>query len=308
MYRIGLLITRQCLLAILSIVVLGRVDAASITLIPTADTCIFEKAPFNNVGGAWSFAAGDTATSDHSRALVKFEVASALPENARITSARLELTVVRAIVLSSSIFESHRLLVDWGEGDKNAGFVSGVGATASTGEASWMARRHPSTFWSEPGAAAGSDYVAEASAAGSVGSGTVLTFASAPGSIADVQAWLDSPASNFGWLIKDQLESGETSARRFGSREHPDSPPLLHLEYEMGTPQLRIAGAELNGADFCLRFTATAGKSYVVERRGAVDAGLWTTVSNLPPATATQEVIVCEPLGATNCFYRVGEQ
>lgn len=39
--------------------------------------------------------------------------------------------------------------------------------------------------------------------------------------VADVQGWLDNPASNFGWLVKGN-EARPTTAKRFNSRQNKD--------------------------------------------------------------------------------------
>lgn len=50
--------------------------------------------------------------------------------------------------------------------------------------------------------------------------------------IADVQAWLDNPASNFGWLVLGD-ETGIATAKRFDTRESA-SPPVLTIAYIAG--------------------------------------------------------------------------
>ena len=54
--------------------------------------------------------------------------------------------------------------------------------------------------------------------------------------VSDVQSWLDTPATNFGWIIlTDELSTG--SAKKFDSREHntPADRPVLVVVYE-GSP------------------------------------------------------------------------
>jgi len=280
--------------------------AESITLTPSADTSIFEKAPLNNFGALQSVVAGNTASLDPARALVKFGIDAALPAGARITRASFELTVIKeSLLVEAATFEMYRLQVDWGEGNKGAGLITGLGSTATAGESSWTARFQPNDLWSMPGGGAGADYANTRSAAADLTTEGTLIFESSAELMGDAQHWLDDPASNFGWLIKDQFESTSQTARRFGSREHPTEQPRLLLEF---TSPPRISGAELMGNQFCLQFQAKAGKAYLVERRDLLDHGLWTTVTNLPPANTPESVVVCEPFATGSRFYRVRER
>jgi hypothetical protein len=279
--------------------------AESITLTPIADTSLFENSPLNNLGAVQSLGAGNTARDEPIRALVKFDVPAAVPAGATITGARLQLTVVKATAgVQPAEFALHRMLVNWGEGDKGAGNLIGTGGPATDGDASWSFRFFPATPWFEPGGAAGTDYATASSALVQAATTEPLGFESSVEVIADVQTWLDRPAANFGWIIKEKNESGAFTARRLGSREHPTDPPRLSIDY---TLPFRIRSVEFRAGEICLHFTAQAGKAYVVEQRGFADAGAWTIVTTLPVAEATAEVVICQPLGAGNQFYRVGE-
>ena len=48
---------------------------------------------------------------------------------------------------------------------------------------------------------------------------TVYTFSSQPGMVADVQNWVNTSSSNFGWILKAENETVNRDARVFGSRE-----------------------------------------------------------------------------------------
>lgn len=66
------------------------------------------------------------------------------------------------------------------------------------------------------------------------------SFTSSSGMVANVQSWLNSPATNFGWLIKTDNE-GVVSAREFGSAESaPADRPTLTVTYTV--PEPGIAG------------------------------------------------------------------
>ncbi len=276
----------------------------SIILNPVADTSIFEKAPENNLGGTQSLAAGNTAAPDPARALLRFDVQAALPAGSRITGVFLELKVVRVSgLVEPATFDLHRMLVGWGEGDKGTGSVTGTGSAASAGEATWSSRFHLQQSWSAPGAAPGTDFVTAPSASAGITSGDQLSLGSDTLN-ADVQSWLDHAETNFGWLLKDHFESGATTARRFGSREHPTDRPRLQVQFEA---PLRIHRAVLKDGKFCLSFTAHA-KGYLIQSRNAVDAGEWQTVWMLPAADVPMEVEICDPAPVTGArFYRVVE-
>ena len=57
------------------------------------------------------------------------------------------------------------------------------------------------------------------------------TFPSTPELIENVQKWLASPDTNSGWILLSDSETTKGTARRIASREHPDSPPQLEIDY-----------------------------------------------------------------------------
>jgi len=54
--------------------------------------------------------------------------------------------------------------------------------------------------------------------------------------VADVQSWVDNPASNFGWMLMSESEDVPGTARRFGSRETSPVPTLV-VTFAPPTPQ-----------------------------------------------------------------------
>ena len=81
----------------------------------------------------------------------------------------------------------------------------------------------------------GGDFSATVSASQTVGVVGHYTWSSAQ-MVADVQSWLDNPASNFGWLVLGD-ETDIATAKRFDTRESA-SPPVLTIEF---TPAPRVA-------------------------------------------------------------------
>ena len=61
-----------------------------------------------------------------------------------------------------------------------------------------------------------------------------MVFASTTQMVADVQGWLDNPATNSGWvLVGDETQQ---NSRRFDTRENPvpEFRPQLLIEYHTG--------------------------------------------------------------------------
>ncbi|MBK8001844.1 MAG: DNRLRE domain-containing protein [Verrucomicrobia bacterium] len=274
--------------------------AQVITLTPVSDTALFEQIPDNNLGASQSVAVGNTAAESATRSLMKFDFRNAVPAGSTVTSATLELKVVRtSFLVEPATFQIHRLTADWGEGVKGAGAVTGTGTPATAGEATWNARLSGQSVW----AVVGGDFAPEVSASTPV-AGDTISFSGA-NLAADVQRWVNDPDSNFGWLIKDQVEGLTTTARRIGSREHPSAQPKLTVQFES---PLRILSSGLKEGKFCLKFMAQ-GRGYVVQAREVVDSGEWQTVATVPAADVPAEVEICDDAPATGTkFYRVMEQ
>ncbi|GEM_PF-6938102 len=66
----------------------------------------------------------------------------------------------------------------------------------------------------------------------------------------DVQAWLNAPSTNFGWLLRG-VENTATNAKRFDTRENPDSNvrPFLTVNY---TPTVAVKDHPSRPAVFAL--------------------------------------------------------
>ena len=96
----------HCSLLILSPFLLaGSAYADTVTLLPVADTTLFEQTPNNNLGANSTLAAGTTAgvsgPAAASRALLRFDVAASIPTNAYLTSASVTIKVTKAPVIPS---------------------------------------------------------------------------------------------------------------------------------------------------------------------------------------------------------------
>jgi len=267
----------------------------------TADTTIFELNPTFNLGntllgaGAINLTAPGGENLARMRALMKFSLFP-VPTNAIITSARLDVTVVRVPPLpdTGSTFELHRLLKDWGEG-----VGSGLrGIDANPGEATWLAPMSPSPAWGLPGASDVTDSIQATSSSALMDGLDTYEFSSTATMVTDVQHWVLHPETNFGWLMKSTAEDVNESARRFANKESGDQAPSLIITYELPGPRPQIVEFEFRPDGMYLAWVGGVAP-FQVER--AVNlSGPWVAAS--APSDATQALV---PADLENAFYRI---
>ncbi len=159
------------------------------------------------------------------RALLAFDIAAGVPAGATINDVQLTLNVQKAGNGSGSdSYSLHRVDQDWGEGTSSTS--TGNGATSTTGDATWVHTFFDSSTWTNPGG----DFDGTASASAVISGLGDVTWGSTSDLVADVQAWLDAPGDNFGWLLLGD-ETKSASARKFGSREASSNGPQLTISY-----------------------------------------------------------------------------
>jgi hypothetical protein len=203
----------------------NSVQAATVSIHPAADTTLQEAYPTYNYGDGVSFTAGGRRQGGRTRALLLFDIAGNIPAGSIINSVSLTLnvTAVPSGGLNST-FDLNRLLASWGEGN---GSDHG-GSPAGAGQVTWNNRFGTS---GSPWSTSGGDFSSTTSASRSIAGLGSYTFASTAGLVADVQAWLTSPASDFGWVLRSESEVTGTTIRRFGSRNSGASAPTLTISY-----------------------------------------------------------------------------
>jgi hypothetical protein len=219
-----------CGLIAVSLAIDTLAGADVVVLEPAKDNTLFSTTVTSNGAGDSIFSGrtGPAGSNTIQRAVLAFDVAAAVPAGSTIVSASLTLTLVQVSPLGGPETHTlHRILADWGEG-ASVGF-SGTGAPAQANDATWLHTFYPDQFWTNTGG----DF--DTAASGTQTVTTILgpyTWASTPAMVADVQAWLDTPLSSFGWLVMGN-EDGSRTSKKFASRESPDVParPALAIEY-----------------------------------------------------------------------------
>lgn len=204
-----------------------------ITLHPMRDNTLFQDANGDTSNGAGPVLfAGNNGQGLARRALLRFDVADAVPPDAVIDSVVLTLRVSNAPNPIARGFTLHRMLRDWGEASSYT--TGGAGAPAADGDATWRYAFYPTQPWSMPGG----DIDAVPSAALALGGPGVYAWRGAD-LAADVRAWRSKPATNHGWMLRGE-ESEVNTARRFESREtvEPADRPALTIHYQ-GVSRLR---------------------------------------------------------------------
>lgn len=188
---------------------------------------------YEDVGGALSngagqrFFAGRPGSGGNRRGLIAFDIAGSIPAGATINSVSLRLNMSNTSAGDKTI-EIRASLQDWGQGTSIASGGEGGGGPSTLGDATWLHTFYNTSFWTTPGG----DISPTVSASLLVGGVGFYTWASTPQLVANVQSWLDTPASNFGWfMLGDEINNG--SAKRFDSRENTIAAnrPLLTIDY-----------------------------------------------------------------------------
>ena len=201
-------------------------SADTIAIGASADNTILQSNPTNSLGGAQAMLAGTNAAPSPRRGLMMFDIASAVPAGSTITGVQLTLYLSQVAGGGGpQAIDLIRLSNTWGEGTAGSHTTGtsgiGQGFPAGNGDATWNARHFSATtptLWNT----SGGDFAASASASQTI-AGTTLnlpyTWFSTAALVADVQGWLDAPATNFGWMLKNQDEVSIQTARAFWTRE-----------------------------------------------------------------------------------------
>jgi len=225
------------MLAVLALITASAVARAeSVSISPVQDGTLYQDPVGGLANGAGQYLfVGRSAqpnTLSRRRAVLKFDVAGALPPNSTISKVTLTLFMSRTITASSTV-SVHRLLADWGEGDSHAGGEEGAGAASQPNDATWIHRFFNTDLWATPGG----DFDPAPSATRTVVGLGFYDWDSTERMVADVQGWVDDPSSNHGWILIGP-EVFPRSTKRFDSRENAtvENRPVLTIEFTSFVP------------------------------------------------------------------------
>ena len=229
-------------------------QVSTATLGAAKDTTIFSDATNNNLGIQPAFYVGvDPIYGGLRRGLVSFNLAS-LPPDAAIQSVDLALTVNGVSIAigapATATISLAGLNLNWTQGLGFDSLASAIGGTQgvsaiSAGGATWD---KPNFF--APLTWAGGSFGSIVASASVSGVGTYHWSNSAM--VAEVQSWLDNPASNFGWAVIGN-EANNAAEKQFASLEGGVGvQPLLTITYTVPVPEpeayaMLLAGLGLLG-------------------------------------------------------------
>ncbi len=197
----------------------------TISILPSQDNSIYSESDNSNaLGGLFT---GVTPSGGERRALMQFNVAGNVPAGAIINSVSLSLTQTKVGPGGTADFEFHPLMAAWGQGTS---IGSGSGGSPTSGDATWNYRLYNTDTWSSPGG----DFGGVSGTETFSGNGQ-YTVGSQAGLVTDVQNWLDSPGSNFGWILMNSSPPAPlpTSARQFASSESGSGQPTLTIDFSV---------------------------------------------------------------------------
>ena len=218
--------------------------ADQLSLAPSADATLYESSAGELANGAGqSMFAGRNGAGDLRRALVRFDVAGALPAGSVVHSVELQLSMSKSSFPGPTEHALRRVLADWGEGTVHAPGGEGAGAPATSGDATWLFRHFDTQSWTTPGG----ELAPAASASTPISAAGLYTWSSTPTLVADVQLWLDHPELAHGWALVGD-ESGASSTRRFDTREHPSAAARPELVIDFTPPACGLALAAQESA------------------------------------------------------------
>lgn len=266
------------------------------------DNTLYEQVAgsLSNGKGASMFC-GLTGAGDIRRAVLRFDIASFVPAGAWIMAAELDLFVAQSNGASPAAASGYRLTQAWGEGTSVAPGNGGSGTASTVGDATWIHTFFPGSTW----ASAGGDFAGTPSFTLTMPSFGKFTSDLTNQAALDVQNWLASPSSNFGWLIKLDDESTPMTARRLSTRESTINKPTLNVTYllpgQVGTYGISCSAASSGFTETFVGLPTGGNTIQIVQTNAPANSTGWNVLAfSLEPAGVplAPGCIAYVPLGA----------
>jgi hypothetical protein len=223
------------------------------------DATLFGGSAVNNSSSGPGMFVGADGQSQPRRGLIEFNIPAYVPSNATITGATLTLYLGQVAGAGGSgnggdqtprTIRLFDVTTAWaGSTNGTTGFPgpgfggTGQGFPANIGDATWNNAKYNTITWNTPGG--GGDFVTTESADTLVGQSVNSAYSWGPTAqmIADVQGWLDGTLPNYGWLLKNDSETGQTTFRAFYTRDGaieqgvPQFAPDLVVSFVVPAPE-----------------------------------------------------------------------
>ncbi|MBK7405858.1 MAG: DNRLRE domain-containing protein [Phycisphaerales bacterium] len=170
---------------------------------------------------------GVTGQPKARRALIAFDIQSAVPPGVQIVGVTLTMHMSKTVAGPTEV-TLHRVTNHWGEGASDADDAEGSGAPAQPNDATWIHTEHDTYYWNQRGG----DFDPTPSNVSIVDGVGDYSWGPWSGMIPDAQAWLDGTSANNGWILIGD-ESIDSTAKRFDTRENPEpaNRPVLRIDY-----------------------------------------------------------------------------
>jgi hypothetical protein len=221
---------RAALAVLVMLVAATPAAAETVTIEASRDATLIEDPDGLLANGAGPvFFAGRTSQQDGGvrRALIRFDVAAALPDRAIVEGASLTLFMTPSHPDRRTL-RLYRVLADWGEGPSSS--TGGGGAAAGPGDVTWLHTFWDTDFWVH----SGGQFLGRPSSEQEIFDTGFYSWTSAEHLVRDVRLWMAAPERNFGWILIGD-ETARQTAKSFASRDHPDPAlrPMLSITYRL---------------------------------------------------------------------------
>lgn len=254
----------------MSILLASGAIADTVVLTSVKDaTLISDSSAEFALGAAYNIYAGrvgENGLGTLRRGALQFDLSS-IPQGSVVSGVQLKLYLSASQTTTQTV-TLNKMLMSWGEGASFA--FGGGGALAQPGDATWIHRFYPNDPWPVPGG----NFSSTVSASRSVAGVAWYTWGSTPQLVADVQGWLGSPSSNFGWALLGN-EVTLQAVKRFDAREAGATAPQLIVTYAPPTsnPSDLNNDGVVNATDLAILLAAwsTANSIADINHDGIVD-------------------------------------